>query len=139
CYSIRAGHEPLEDTGAFTVAAGLDRKRMREAIAAILAELRKTTRTPVAADELRRAKDNLRGRTMLAFEDSAAQAEWYGRHWTFLKHLETPEEKLRRIEKVTPAQIRRVAQGIFRPEHMATAVIGPFTKQAIRAMLTKKP
>jgi predicted Zn-dependent peptidase len=135
CYSIRAGHEPLEDTGVFTVTAGLDRKRMKEATAAILHELKKTTRTVVDADELRRAKDNLRGRSALSFEDSAAQAEWFGRQWTFLKRLETPEDKLRRIDAVTAADIRRVARAIFRPEHMATAVIGPFGEKAIRSML----
>ncbi|MFH1078083.1 MAG: pitrilysin family protein [Patescibacteria group bacterium] len=135
CYSIHASHETLEDTGAFTVSAGLDRTRLPEAIAAILREFKKTTKTLVGADELRRAKDNLAGRIALSFEDSATQAEWFGRQWTFLKSLETPDEKLRRIEKVTPAQIRRVAAAVFRPERMATAVIGPFTKQKIRSML----
>jgi len=135
CYSIRASHEPLEDTGVFTVVAGLDRKRMREAVSAILRELKKTTRTLVDADELRRAKDNLRGRTMLSFEDSATQAEWFGRQWTFLHALETPDEKLRRIDAVTASDVRRVARRIFRPEHMATAVIGPFGPQSIRSMV----
>lgn len=126
CYSIHAGHESLEDTGVFSITAGLDKKRVPEALAAIFKELRLIARTPVSKDELRRAKDHLRGRTMLAFEDSSTQADWYGRQWTFLKTLQTPEEKMKRFEKVTAADIKKVANMLFRPERMASAVIGPY-------------
>lgn len=135
CYSIRASHEPLEDTGVFSVTAGLDKKRMREAVGAIIAELKKISRNPVSPEELRRAKDNIRGRTMLAFEDSSTQADWYGRQWTFLKTLETPEDKMKRIEKVTAKQIRRVAKAIFRPERMAAAAIGPYAEKDVLKFL----
>jgi predicted Zn-dependent peptidase len=136
CYSIRAGHESLEDTGIFTVTAGLEKKRFHEAVTAILGEIKKITRSSVTSEELHRAKDHLRGRMMLAFEDSASQAEWYGRQWTFLKTLDTPEKKLKKLDAVTAAQIRRVAKTIFSPEKMATAVIGPFpNKKVIEKML----
>jgi predicted Zn-dependent peptidase len=126
CYSIRAGHESLEDTGVFSVSAGCAKSRVGEALRAILKELKDVTKKPVKAEELRRAKDHIRGRTMLAFEDSSTQADWYGRQWTFQRTLETPDEKMRRIEKVTAADIRRVAAKIIRPERMASAAIGPF-------------
>jgi predicted Zn-dependent peptidase len=129
CYSISAGHQAREDVGVFGVMAGLDKKRVPEAIDAIKKELKKTTTSLVTPEELRRAKDHIRGRTMLAFEDSATQAEWYGKQWLFQKKVETPEEKMKRFEKVTAAQIRNVAKRIFRAESMASAVIGPFGKK----------
>lgn len=133
CYSINASHQAREDVGIFSVLSGLDKKRVPEAIAAIIAELKKTTKSSVTAEELRRAKDHIRGRTMLAFEDSATQAEWYAKQWLFQKKAETPEEKMKRFEKVTAAQILKVAKKIFRPEVMASAVIGPFgTKENVK-------
>ena len=129
CYSVNASHQAREDIGVFSVMSGLDKKRVPEAVAAILAELKKTMKAPVTSEELRRAKDHIRGRTMLAFEDSATQAEWYGKQWLFQKKVETPEEKMKRFEKVTAAQIKKVAQKIFRPEMMAGAAIGPFGKK----------
>lgn len=126
CYSVYASHQPLEDTGVFNVMSGLDKSRMNEAVKVIMDELMKTTKTLVGADELRRAKDHIRGKLTLAFEDSSTQANWYGKGWIFQKSLETPEQRLRKIEKVTAADIRRVAKQIFRKEHMASAVIGPF-------------
>ena len=139
CYNVGAGHQAREDIGMFSIMAGLDKKRMPEAIAALYAEIKKTTKSLVTSEELRRAKDNIRGRTMLAFEDSATQAEWYGKQWLFRKKVETPEERMKRFEKVTAADIRRVAKVIFRPEAMASAVIGPFgKKEQVAKMLAWK-
>lgn len=137
CYSIRASHDPLEDTGVFSISAGLDKKRVDEAVQAILKELKAITKKLVTPEELRRAKDHIRGRTMLAFEDSSTQADWYGRQWTFRKTLDTPAEKMRRLERVTAADIRRIAVKILRPEGMAAAAIGPFKKTSdFASMLT---
>lgn len=137
CYSIRASHEPLEDTGIFSITAGLDKQRVPEALKAIFKEVRAIVKNPVTSGELRRAKDHIRGRTMLAFEDSSTQADWYGRQWTFLKTLETPEDKMKRLEKVTVGEIKKVAQAILRPERMAAAVIGPYAKKAEFVSLLK--
>jgi len=130
CYSISASHQPMEDTGVFSISAGLEKKRFHEAFKAIMAEVRKTLRSRVTAEELRRAKDHIRGKTLLAFEDSANQADWYGRQWLFRHKVETPEERMKRFEAVTSAQIARVAKRIFRKESMAVAVIGPFGKKS---------
>ncbi|MEK7655186.1 MAG: pitrilysin family protein [Patescibacteria group bacterium] len=138
CYSIRASHESLQDTGVFSVTAGLDKKRFPEAVKAIMNEVRSMARKPVPLTEIRRAKDHVRGSIMLAFEDSATQASWYGRQWTFLKRLETPEEKLKRLEKVSAKDIQRVAKKIFDSKRMAAAVIGPFPNaEPIRRLLVK--
>lgn len=126
CYSINASHGTREDVGAFSIMAGLDKKRVPEAVKAIFAELKKLVRTSPTVHELNDAKENVRGRTMLAFEDSATQAEWYGKQWLFKKTLETPEERMKKFDAVTPSDIRRVAKKIFHPEKTALALIGPF-------------
>lgn len=131
CYSISASHQPIEDTGIFSIMSGLDKSRVKEAVEVIWKELKKTTVSLVSAEELRRAKDHIRGRLTLAFEDSSTQADWYGKQWIFQKRLLTPEERLRHIEKVTAADIRRVAKNIFQKEHMAAAIIGPFSDKQV--------
>ena len=129
CYSIHASHQALEDTGIFAVMAGLDKKRVREAVKTIFEELKKAKVSGVTPDELRRAKDHIRGRLTLAFEDSSFQADWYGRQWMFKKELETPEERMRRLDRVTVKDVKRVARALIRPEIMASAVIGPFSSK----------
>ncbi|MBU1032706.1 MAG: pitrilysin family protein [Patescibacteria group bacterium] len=138
CYSISATHDPLEDTGAFSITAGLDKSRLSEAVSSILGELKRISRAPVTSEELRRAKDHIRGRIMLAFENSSVQAEWYGRQWTFLNDLKNPEEKMKQIEKVRVKDVQRVAKAILKPEKMATAVIGPYSKNDIERLIKRK-
>ncbi|MFA4953990.1 MAG: pitrilysin family protein [Patescibacteria group bacterium] len=137
CYSIHAMHQAREDIGMFGIFAGLEKKRFHEAVKAVIKELKSVMRDGVTSEELKRAKDNIKGRTTLAFEDSATQAEWYGKEWLFRRRVETPEERLRRYEKVTGAEVRKVARAIFRPEQMACAVIGPFGKRENVAKLIK--
>ncbi len=136
CYSISAGHQAMEDTGVFTILTGLDKTRIKEAVKVIWDELRKIATEPVGADELRRAKDHVRGKLTLALEDSSSYADWYGRQWIFQKKAETPEGRLKRLEAVTPADIRKLAAELFRKKHMAAAVIGPFgTKKNVEKLL----
>ena len=125
CYSINASHQPMEDIGVFSIMSGLEKNRLGEAIPAIIKELKQVAKKGVTSEELRRAKDNIRGRTTLGFEDSATQAEWYGKQWLFQGKLETPEQRMARFAKVTAADVKRVAGMIFKPESMASAVIGP--------------
>ena len=136
CYSVYASHQALEDTGMFQVMAGLDKTRTEEAVKVIWQELTKMTAKLVTAEELKRAKDHVRGKFLLAFEDSSTQADFYGKQWIFQKKLETPEDRLKRIQKVTAADIRRVAKLIFDKNRMASAVIGPFEdKKKVEKML----
>lgn len=126
CYSISASHQSYEDTGVFSVMSGLEKNRVEEAIKLIRSELLKTTKELVTAEELREAKDYLRGKTALAFEDSSHQADWYGKQWVFQHKLESPEARLKRYEKVTAAMVRSAAEELFRKPAMAASVIGPF-------------
>lgn len=135
CYSISASHQALEDVGIFSILSGLDRARLPEAVQTIFTELQKVRDKGVSVAEVRRAKDHLRGKLTLAFEDSSVQADWYGKQWMFRGQLETPDARLRKLERVTPAHIQRVAQTLFRPERMASAVIGPFANKAALARL----
>ncbi|MBU2566946.1 insulinase family protein [Patescibacteria group bacterium] len=130
CYAIRASHESLEDTGVFTVSAGLDKTRLEEAVKAIYSEFNKIIQEPVSNDELTRAKENIRGRMMLAFEDTASRAEWYGRQWLQERKLETPEQRLKQIDQITNKDILKVARQILNPKMMVSAAIGPLVNES---------
>lgn len=126
CYSINADHQPLEDTGVFSIMAGLDKTRIELAVKTIREELEKIKKHKVSEKELKQAKENMRGRMTLAFEDSSFQAEWYGKQYLFLQKIETPEERMKRIDRVKSSDIQRLANTIFRKQAMAGAVIGPY-------------
>jgi predicted Zn-dependent peptidase len=126
CYSISASHQALEDTGVFTIASGLEKSSVKQAMEVIWKELKNVSNNHLSADELKRAKDHIRGKVSLSLEDSANQAEWYGKQWMFQKKLLNPEARLKLIDRVTAGQIKTVAKHIFQKPRMAAAIIGPF-------------
>ncbi len=125
-YSVSAAANPYEDTGCFMIHAGLEKGKLNDALQVILAELTKLKTTKVGPAELKRAKEYVRGKTILSLEDSDSLASWYGRQALFSKKILTPEEALKKVAAVTADDVKRVAKWLFRPKNMRLAVIGPF-------------
>ncbi|MEW6610928.1 MAG: pitrilysin family protein [Patescibacteria group bacterium] len=125
CYYIRAGLNAYEDTGNFGIFAGVDLKRVELALKTIISELQSARRKGFTREELRRAKEYIRGKVTLDLEDSESIAEWYGKQYFFLKELQTPHEKLERYLKVTMDDIKRVAKQLLDHRRYTLALIGP--------------
>ncbi len=126
CYFVGAGHVSFEDTGAFTITSGLDPKRVEEAVHVIWQELQKVTEEGVTASELRHAKDHIRGKMMLYFEDTSNQASWYLRQWQTFGKPREPEAALADLEAVTQAQVKVAAKCLFQPNNLYASLVGPF-------------
>lgn len=129
CYTVRAGLDSYDDVGMFTVRAGLDAKRLAEALKVIVNELKKVAKSGVTAHELQMAKDNLRGGMLLQLEDSSASAEFVARQELFLGSVFSPEERMKRFQKVTTADIKRVAKEVLDFKQMSAAAIGPYASE----------
>lgn len=126
CYSIRAGHESFQDTGIFYIQSGLEKSRVPEALRAICAELTRIRDKGVGVAELKRAKDNVKGRLALSWEDSENVVSWYVAQEHFTKKLRSPEEKLKKLFAITAEDIQQVASQLFTTKNINLAVIGPY-------------
>jgi len=130
-YMVKSGSQPFMDTGYMYIRAGLDPKNINKAVALIKKEIEKISTVAVAKRELADAKTHLRGAMALNFEDSSSQANWYAKEALFSKTIETPEEYLERIDKVTEKDIMRVAKHIFKMSEMRMAIIGNVKKEEV--------
>lgn len=130
CYSINASHQSLEDTGIFSVSAGLEKARLGAAVELIWSELQRVAKSGVTANELKSAKDHLRGKMLIHFEDSASQGDWYGKQWVFQRRLQTPAERLAEMDAVKAKEIQAVATELFVPERLSASLVGPFSERA---------
>jgi predicted Zn-dependent peptidase len=129
CYNVRTGIDSYQDTGIFSVRAGLDATRIEEAIKVICDELRKVSIEGVRQEELAMVKDNVRGGLSLSLEDSSDRAEYYGRQALFLNEIQEPNDRLKRFDAVTLEDIARVAKQYLRFDAMSLAAIGPFDSE----------
>ena len=124
-YFVRAMLSPYQDTGAFIIRAGLNKENLNLAIKTIFNEIRKIKTKGVTAAELIRAKDNIKGHVILSMEDSSFIASWLGKQELLTNETKTLEQKVKEMEKVTQAQIKRIANKIFNNKKVSIAVIGP--------------
>jgi len=125
-YYVRTGTENHTDTGWLCTSAGIDNQRVDKSIEIILKNYKLIRDKKIGKEELKKAKDFMKGRTILAMEESDEQAEFYAFQELLENRILTLDEKFAKIEAVTANDIQRVAKDIFRPEKLNLALIGPF-------------
>jgi len=125
-YYVSTMTESDTDTGSLVTRAGIDNTKVEKAVSTILAEYRRIKREKVTSKELKKAKNYIRGKTHLGLEASDDVAEFLGGQEIIENRIISPEEILKKIERVTAIQIREVAKEIFVPEKINLALVGPF-------------
>ncbi|MBI3260879.1 insulinase family protein [Candidatus Berkelbacteria bacterium] len=125
-YYVGSGSEEYEETGAFFIRAGVPTTKIEEAITVVCKELKKITETKLRAEELTRAKENIKGRTYLELEDSFAVANFLAEQELFLNTIDQPEAMIAKVEAVTASDIIELARELVRPELLRLAVVGPY-------------
>lgn len=138
-YSVHASLSPYQDIGNFAIQAGLMKAKLDEGIAVILRELGKAAQKGVTAEELKRAKEYIKGKTVLGLEESSALAEFFAKQELLQKKIQTPEMRLERIDKVTREDVLSVAKKMFRTSGLSASLIGPFKDKARFMKLLKIP
>ncbi len=125
-YYISSSIDAYTDHGYLGVQAGVNNGLADKAIVTVLSECKKMKEEAVPPDELKKAKEFIKGRLLIGLEPSDAVASYYANQWLLKNETLTPEEKLSKIMKVTAEDIQSVAKDIFKSEKLNLALIGPF-------------
>ncbi|MCR4325165.1 MAG: insulinase family protein [Candidatus Curtissbacteria bacterium] len=125
-YYVRADHESYLDTGTLAASAGVDLKRIKDAISVILSEFNQIANVKVSDKELKKAKEYMKGRAVLSFEDSRTVAVSYGSDELLEGRIRTMDEYLKNIDAVAAEDVQRVAQFMVSNSNLNLAVIGPY-------------
>lgn len=126
CYYVQAENDTYTDHGVLQVSAGLDNKRVKEGIGAILAEFRKLKTEDIFADELDKVKQQIQGNLYLGLETSDSFAEYYGYQEVLNKPIKTPEQIITEIQTITAEDVKKIANKIFQDKNLNLAAIGRF-------------
>src|SRR3954454_19579692 len=103
-YAIFSELNPYRDTGCLSVYAGTSRQSAAKVVESIVKEFR-AIKHPVTADELRRAKDQLKGSLMLSLESSSARMSNLARQEMYFDRFMGLDEIIQRIEAVTQEEL----------------------------------
>lgn len=127
-YYVRTSSEHYQDVGNLVSTAGLDPKRAEEGIAVIVSEYAKIAgaKSGITTAELNKAKEYLKGHFVLELEDSRSVAGYFAQAEILEKKIETPEEIIAKVDKITVEDVQNVAQKYFKENGLNLAVIGNF-------------
>jgi predicted Zn-dependent peptidase len=124
-YDIGSGLVDYADAGALEISAGVDPAGLREALAAILAELARLRDEPVPPDELDKARRYLAGGLELRMDETRHVASWIGGQEALHDRVLTIDEALAAVATVTADDITRVAGDLVRDDGLRLAAVAP--------------
>lgn len=128
-YYVRANSDQYIDAGSLVISAGVDPKRIEQAIEVILSELvaLRDGKKKIKKEELKKAKEYLKGHLVLELEDSRSVSIYYATQSVLENEIKNPDEVLKQIDKVSAEDVMRVAKKYFTTSTLNLAVIGNFT------------
>jgi predicted Zn-dependent peptidase len=123
-YSIYSDLNPYSDTGSLCVYAGTSADRAVQVIDLVMAEFSRLKTEPLPADELRRAKDQLKGNLLLSLESSMSRMSNLARQQMYFNYFFGQQEILDKVEGVTAEQVMEMAKSLFQPDLVAVTLLG---------------
>jgi predicted Zn-dependent peptidase len=123
-YSVFSGLSAYQDAGALSIYAGCANDAVAELIDVVVAEIRQMKAGGLLPVELRRAKDHLKGSLMLGLESTSSRMSHLARQEMYRDQMTGLDEMLASIEKVTEADVLRLADRFFTNGSLAVTVLG---------------
>jgi predicted Zn-dependent peptidase len=124
-YSVYSFTSHYQDTGQIGLYVGTRADNVAEALAVVGVELARLRKSPATQEELARAKENLKGRVVLALESTGARMNRLGSEVLADAPLLSLDEAVARIDAVTMDDVAALAEELWSAERLSAAGIGP--------------
>lgn len=124
-YDISSRMQFFDDTGMWTIAAGVDSSKADAALKIIDRELEKIRTKKVGAKELKRIKEFLLGNFRLSHEKIQSKLFYYGSTMLSFGRLVPIEEQIEGIKAVTADDVLKVAEIILNPKNRSVSRVVP--------------
>lgn len=133
-YSIYSFIASYIDTGVWGVYAGVSRKKVREVIELILAEIYNLKDT-VNETELQRAKNQLKGNIILGLESTSSRMNNIARQEIYYGKYYSPREIMNEIDSITVKQIKELTEQLVQKECFSLTIYGPVVADDLKGIL----
>jgi predicted Zn-dependent peptidase len=128
-YSVHSGQQAYRDTGLFYVYAGTDPANLGKVLQALMKEIRGLKKDGVTAEELRRAKDHLKGSLMLSLESTSSRMNRLASHEMRFGSFMSMDEMLAAIDRVPMEEVDAVTHRVLDEEQLALLTLGPVDRR----------
>jgi len=130
-YSISAGLASNRNIGAMRIYAGTTPEQARECLKVIVDELHKLEQAGITADELERAKVQLKSENVMRSEGSGARMGAISRSWWYERKIRTIQEVKDAIDAVTQEQVLNVLHRFSPLNPLTVVAIGPLEQDEL--------
>ncbi len=133
-YSVYSFTSAYEDSGQVGLYVGTRADNLGEAMRVLDTELARLRAEPGSAEELARAKENLKGRVLLALESTGARMSRLGSELLAGAPLLGLDEVVEKIDSVTLADLEELTAELWDPSRLSVVGIGPDEKRFEQAL-----
>jgi predicted Zn-dependent peptidase len=123
-YTVFSDLTMYHDAGCMQVYAGTSPKNAGKVIDSVVDEMEHMADKLVTPEELRRAKDHLKGSFVLGLESTSSRMGNLARQELYFKRFFSIDELLNSVENVTAEEVRKIARQFFDPKQMAVTALG---------------
>lgn len=124
-YYVRTEMEAYEDCGYIATQSGVEHGSLEKTVKTILEEYKRITVEKVSDKELQKAKDYIKGKSVMNLESSDEVASFFIEQELKRKKIMPLERIFQKIDEVAPAGVLRVAKDVFVNQKLNLAIIGP--------------
>ena len=136
-YSIFSGTQAYRDTGVLYISAATDAQNFPEVLRSILKETRTLKKDGMSADELRRAKDHLKGSLMLSLESTSSRMNRLAKQELSFGAFFSLDEMLGAIDRVQEEDVQSLIHRLLDEDQLALLTLGPLDRRSLPQDLLK--
>jgi predicted Zn-dependent peptidase len=138
-YAVYSFTSAFHDSGQVGLYLGTRADNLSEALTVVGSELERMREQPATDDELTRAKENLKGRVVLALESTGARMNRLGSEILAGAPLLSLDEVVERIEAVSHEDLVELVEELWGPGRLSAAGIGPDDERFDEALSGVEP
>jgi predicted Zn-dependent peptidase len=123
-YAVYSELNLFSDTGCLTVYAGTGPETAKQVVTSVIDEFRRLKDELIDEEEIRRAKDHMKGSLMLSLESTSSRMSNLARQELYFDRFMSLDELLESIEAVDRAEVQAIAREFFSTDNIALAMLG---------------
>ncbi len=123
-YAVYSELNPYSDTGCLSIYAGTSLENTERVVESVLKEFREIKEGRISEEELRRAKDHMKGSLMLSLESTSNRMANLARQQIYFGRFFSLDELIESIERISAADVQQVAADSFHQKQIALTVLG---------------
>ena len=123
-YSVYAYHSAYMGTGMFNIAASMAQQNVKKVCEIICDEVNRIKRDKLTGEELREAKEQLKGNYILSYESTGARMQAAGRNLLLNKPIISPDEVIEKINRISLDSVADIIDRVLDTKTTNIAAVG---------------